>query len=169
MPTWNLARVTRGGKRSGGAQSIARLSALEKFLFMDPLRDVYQKARQSEGILENLLRDMRIDVRVTQQDLARIPHVGPAIVVANHPFGILDGATLGALLLRIRRDVKILTNYLIGAIAELTPHCIYLDPFEKRSSVRTNALGLRRAIAHLRRGGMLVIFPAGEVSHWQFH
>ncbi len=146
------------------------LSPLEKFFFVNPLRKVYSRVRQPESshILERLLNEMRIQVRVTPDDLMRIPQTGAALVVANHPFGILDGAVLGALLTRIRKDVKMLSNYLVSAVEELRDLCIYLDPFARASSQRVNACGLRQAVAHLRNGGLLAMFPAGEVSHWQF-
>ena len=146
------------------------LSAMEEFFFVRPLRKVYSRVRQPEGpgILERLLHEMRIDVRVTAEDLARIPPTGAALVVANHPFGILDGAVLGAILPRIRKDVKLLTNYLVAAVEELSSMCICLDPFVRESARRVNVTGLRQALSHLRNGGLLVMFPAGEVSHWQF-
>ncbi len=170
MPTWPLTPASSAKTSAVPDTAGAGLSPLEKLLFFNPLRSVYEKVRRPEepNILEQLLREMRIDVRVTPDDLARIPRTGAAVVVANHPFGILDGATLGAILLRLRPDVKILTNYLIGALEELAPHCIFLDPFAKSSSQQANVRGLRHAIAQLRGGGMLVMFPAGEVSHWQF-
>jgi putative hemolysin len=146
------------------------LSAMEEFFFVRPLRKVYGRVRQPHGpgILERLLREMRINVRVTAEDLARIPQTGAALVVANHPFGILDGAVLGAILPPIRKDVKILTNYLVAAVEELSGMCICLDPFARESAHRVNVAGLRQALSHLRSGGLLVMFPAGEVSHWQF-
>jgi putative hemolysin len=152
------------------AAATARLSALEQFFFVRPLRKVYDRVRHpgASGLMERLLREMRIEVRVTPDDLARIPQTGPAMVVANHPFGILDGAVLGALLPRIRPDVKLLTNYIVGAIEELSELCIYLDPFDRPAAHRVNVSGLRQAIAHLKAGGLLAVFPAGEVSHWQF-
>jgi putative hemolysin len=152
------------------AAATARLSALEQFFFVRPLRKVYDRVRQpgASGMMERLLREMRIEVRVTPGDLARIPRTGPALVVANHPFGILDGAVLAALLPRIRPDVKLLTNYMIGAIEELAELCIYLDPFDRPAAHSVNVAGLRQAIAHLKSGGLLAVFPAGEVSHWQF-
>jgi putative hemolysin len=145
------------------------LSAMEKLFFVKPLRHVYARVQgQAPGILERLLREMNITVRVAPEDLARVPRTGPALVVANHPFGILDGAALGAILLRVRPDTKILTNSLVAAVDELEQHCIQIDPFERPGSHRTNILGLRKAIAHLKQGGMLAVFPSGEVSHWQF-
>jgi putative hemolysin len=160
----------------------ARLSALEQFFFVWPLRKVYDRVRQpgapgllrtpgiprSCEIMDRLLREMRIEVRVTPEDLARIPQTGPALVVANHPFGILDGAVLASLLPRLRPDVKLLTNYLVGAVEELADLCIYLDPFNRASAHGVNVSGLRQAISHLKNGGLLAMFPAGEVSHWQF-
>jgi putative hemolysin len=147
-----------------------RLSALEQFFFLRPLRKVYDRVRRpgSVGLMERLLREMRIEVRVAPDDLARIPQTGAALVVANHPFGILDGAVLASLLPRVRPDVKLFTNYMVGAVEELADLCIYLDPFDRTSAHRVNVSGLRQAISHLKNGGLLAMFPAGEVSYWQF-
>jgi putative hemolysin len=144
-------------------------SAMEKFFFLKPLRRVYARVQGEEpGILERLLREMNITVDVAPEDLDRVPRTGAALVVANHPFGILDGAALGAILLRVRPDTKILTNSLVAAVDELEQHCIQIDPFARPGARGTNILGLRKAIAHLRGGGVLAVFPSGEVSHWQF-
>jgi putative hemolysin len=139
------------------------------FFFPNELRELYRKVVQTENqpILETLLEEMKISLHVDSADLVRIPANGAAIVVANHPFGILDGIVLGALALRVRPDVKILTNYLL-TIPELEPYCIFVDPFNRKHSKQNNSAGLKQAIYHLRAGGMLIVFPAGEVSHWQF-
>lgn len=162
-----MAEKSSGSRTPAAAPG--KLSPIEQFFFVRPLQKVYSRVQQGgPGILERLIQDMRIDVRVTEQDMARIPRTGPALVVANHPFGILDGAVLGAILPRLRKDVKLLTTYLVSAVEELADLCIYLDPFERASAHRVNVAGLRQAIAHLKNGGMLAMFPAGEVSHWQF-
>jgi putative hemolysin len=41
---------------------------------------------------------MRIDLQVHSADRARIPATGPVVVVANHPYGVFDGALLTVLL-----------------------------------------------------------------------
>ena len=66
------------------------------------------------------------------------------------------------LLTGLRPDVRILTNQLLDAIPELAEKCIFIDVFGKAPSSR----GLKQALLHLRAGGMLLIFPAGEVSHF---
>lgn len=134
---------------------------------LERVQELYRRAQQpvNRSILENVLAEMRVDYRVTDSDLARIPVIGPVIVTANHPFGLLDGAILGALLTRVRPDVKILTSFLLAGIPELHEHCIFVDPFGEAESVARNRSGVRRAIAWLSAGGMLAMFPAGEVSH----
>ena len=133
------------------------------------VRDLYRRVQRSpEGfLLENLLAEMRVGLSVGAADQARIPATGPVVVVANHPYGVLDGAILTVLLTRVRPDVKVLTNSLLADVPELRKHCIFVDPFQSDRSVDSNRKSVREALAWLRRGGMLAIFPAGEVSHWQ--
>src|SRR5580700_8210332 len=142
----------------------------EKFIPVDKVRDLYRRVRQSpEGFgLENLLTEMRVDLRVAAADTARIPSTGPVVAVANHPFGMLDGVVLAVLLTRVRADVKVMTNYLLRDVPELARHCIFVDPFQNGAATGTNREAVREALAWLRQGRMLAIFPAGEVSHWQF-
>ncbi|HZZ16130.1 MAG TPA: lysophospholipid acyltransferase family protein, partial [Candidatus Sulfotelmatobacter sp.] len=143
----------------------------EPFIPVKKVRKLYNRVRQSpEGFgLPNLLAEMQVDLRVDPNDVARIPVTGPVVAVANHPFGMLDGAVLAVLLTRVRPDVKVMTNYLLRDVPELARHCIFVDPFQTGpSSVDINRNAVREAIAWLRDGGMLAVFPAGEVSHWQF-
>ncbi len=143
----------------------------EPFIPIEKVRKLYNRVRQSpEGFgLPNLLAEMQVDLRVDPSDVARIPVTGPVVAVANHPFGVLDGAVLAVLLTRVRPDVKVMTNYLLRDVPELARHCIFVDPFQTGpSSIDVNRNAVREALAWLRGGGMLAVFPAGEVSHWQF-
>src|ERR1700730_6634052 len=87
----------------------------EKFIPIPRVRELYRCVQQSpQGFgLESLLLAMRVEMRINQADAARIPASGPIVVVANHPFGMLDGAILAALLTRVRPDVKVMTNFLL--------------------------------------------------------
>src|ERR1039458_3690718 len=119
----------------GGFPGIPVLA--EKFLPVDKMRELYRRVQQSpEGFaLERLLAEMRVDLRVDAADTARIPATGPVVVVANHPFGMLDGAVLAVLLTRVRPDVKVMTNYLLRDVPELARHCIFVNPFQSDRAV----------------------------------
>jgi putative hemolysin len=140
-----------------------------KFASVGKVRDLYRRVQRSpEGFrLETLLSEMRIGLSVGAADQARIPATGPVVVVANHPYGVLDGAILTVLLTRVRPDVKVLTNFLLSDVPDLQKHCIFVDPFQTDRSLESNRRGLREAFTWLQKGGMLAVFPAGEVSHWQ--
>ncbi len=137
---------------------------------MERIRELYRRAQQplNRSLLENVLSEMNVKYRVSDADRARIPVAGPVVVTANHPFGLLDGAILGALLSQARPDVKILTNSMLSGVPELREHCIFVDPFGDAASAAANRKGLREALSWLNSGGMLAVFPAGEVSHINF-
>jgi putative hemolysin len=161
---------SREDQESARARSrVAEFPVLGKLAPVGEVRDLYPRAQgPSDGFrLENLLAEMRIGIRVAATDQVRIPASGAVLVVANHPYGVLDGAILTVLLTRVRSDVKVLTNSLLGDIAELRKHCIFVDPFHTDRSIDLNRRALREALAWLQKGGMLAMFPAGEVSHWQ--
>lgn len=131
------------------------------------VQELYRRAQQpvNRSLLENVLSEMEIRYPVPETDLTRIPSSGAVLVVANHPFGILDGAVLGAVLSRVRSDVKIMANALLATVPELHEHCFFVDPFCEPKSAAMNRQALKQAIAWLRSGGMVAMFPAGEVSH----
>jgi putative hemolysin len=85
-------------------------------------------------------------------------------VLANHPHGFLDAALLASLLLSLREDVKFLANPLLTGIEGLRDLIIPIDP--DRSDGQANGAGVRQALRFLDGGGLLVIFPAGQVSHF---
>ncbi|HVH86878.1 MAG TPA: GNAT family N-acyltransferase [Terriglobales bacterium] len=176
-----------GGRRSFDRPSLGEAVALrnslfnplnpvlEKLLLLDKLRELYASVRQPDdsNIFNRILKQMNVACSVTEADLARVPAAGSTVVVANHPFGILDGILLGALLLKVRPDLKILTNYMLTGVPELDEYCVPLDPFAADNSnpgmlQGVNQRGLRGAVDWLRSGGMLLIFPAGEVAHLQW-
>ena len=76
---------------------------LDRLLQIDQLRDLWRRAmnRTQGSIHERVLAELELQVE-SIGDLERIPRKGPLVIVANHPFGIVEGPVLGALLDRIR-------------------------------------------------------------------
>ncbi len=134
------------------------------------LQHLYTEARERYPELElsqKLLKVLNVELEITSQDLARFPKSGPVLVVANHPFGILDGMLLDSVLLRARPDIKILTNSMICGIEELRDRVLPIDVFGGEAALDRNFKSLRKVITVLRRGHGIAFFPAGEVSHWR--
>jgi len=141
-------------------------TAVNRLLQIDRLEALYARASAEHGFVRRLLDDLDVRVNVTPADFDKIPSTGAVVALSNHPFGILDGVMLADLLMRARPDVRILTNQLLGELPELSSIGIFIDPFDRPESRVANGRALKQAIAHLRAGGLLLIFPAGEVSHF---
>jgi putative hemolysin len=140
-------------------------TVVNRLLRIDQLEGLYERAR-GQGFVRALLEELEVQINVAPADLTKIPAAGAVVAVSNHPFGILDGVVLADLLTQARPDLKILTNQLLGDIPELNRLCIFIDPFDRPDTRVANGRALKQAIRHLQSGGMLLIFPAGEVSHF---
>jgi putative hemolysin len=144
---------------------------IEKSLHIDKINSLYEvsaKEGPSSSFFKNVLETMGVSYDISFDDIEKIPNKGALILVANHPFGAIEGMILADLLLRVRQDTKILGNYLLHHIPEIREKIIPVDPFGHPNSPKANIKGLKHAIRWLRNGGSLVSFPAGEVSHFQF-
>jgi len=114
------------------------------------------------------LRSLQVQFEVDAEDYEHIPREGPLLVVANHPFGGIDGMVLGALLKSVRPDAMLMGNYLLSKIDGIRGSIIEVDPFDREISAGSNLSGVRQALAHLKAGHALGVFPAGEVSSYNF-
>ncbi len=145
--------------------------ALSKLLKLEYLEQLCRDTRETAaglGFVGEVLHRLRIGVDISPEDLARIPKTGPVVAVANHPFGMAEAITATWLLARHRPDFRVLANDMLGALPEVRSFLILVDPFGGESANRANRRGLREALQWLEKGGMLLIFPAGAVSHVHF-
>jgi|CZKN01.1.fsa_nt_gi putative hemolysin len=143
--------------------------AIERLFGMDRLRETLEAMRampKGGSAAGRLLETLGITWEARPEELERIPRSGPLLVVANHPFGLLDAAILANTLPEVRPDIRILANSLLAGVAELRQSCIFVNPFGSKDAVGENARALLEAAAWLRSGGALVVFPAGEVAHF---
>ena len=113
------------------------------------------------------LARLSIGLEIEGADLERIPKSGPVIFVSNHPSGMLDGLLLDAAIQRVRSDAKVLANALLCSIPQLSGRYLPLKVIGTGCPER-NAGSMLGAVRHLKAGGALLMFPAGEVSHVQF-
>lgn len=111
------------------------------------------------------LGTMGIDLLTPDAQLANIPKDGPVVVVANHPHGLVDGMILADLIGRRRTDYKILTRALLTGIDEVAASYMIPVPFPHDPEAQRKSVEMRaRAMAHLKAGGLISVFPSGVVS-----
>jgi len=126
----------------------------------------FEKAGVKEGLefFTQALDFMGIQITTTRENVDNIPATGPLIVVANHPHGMVDGMVMAELVGRKREDFLILTRSLISGIKEISKFMLPV-PFPHEQDALQEGLNMRRkAMAHLKAGGVIILFPAGEVA-----
>lgn len=152
------------GKRSRAAKLLSGI--LMNVLGLDRANELYSETYDAENYTGALLSRLDITYTLSPQNAGTIPKSGPVIVLCNHPTGAMDGIILIDLLSRIRPDVKFMGNFLLDRIEPLRKYVIAVDPFDSKARA-TNMKGLKLSMEHLASGGMLALFPAGEVATWQ--
>ena len=88
----------------------------------------------------------------------------PLVLLANHPFGIVDGLALCYLAQQRRGAFKILINAVLCRTKRLKPFFLPIDFDETRTAMETNLQSRKDALHTLKEGGTVVVFPAGGVS-----
>ena len=155
---FKLPRKTPFGLGENIAEWATGLTQLDKFYAQRPANcDTRQFLRFTLDVLN-------IHYQVVRGTLNTIPEHGPTVVVANHPLGCVEGVILAELLLQKRSDVQILANHYLKTVPELDELFIGVDVFEGTKAIRSNLVAMRQAHKHLAQDGLLLIFPAGEVS-----
>ena len=111
------------------------------------------------------LGTMGIDLLTPEDELANIPLEGPVVVVANHPHGLVDGMILADLIGRRRTDYKILTRALLTGIDKVAASYMISVPFPHEPDTQRKSVEMRaKAMAHLKEGGLISVFPSGVVA-----
>ncbi len=152
------------GLNTVGGESIAKM--LMSILKINKINKEYEKISDLKDLdfLDALLERLGIQYEINPEELKRIPKEGPFIIVANHPYGGIDGVILLKILQEIRPDFKAMANFLLRRIDPIKELIIPVDPFEGQSQIAASVAGIKSALNHLREGKPLGIFPAGEVS-----
>lgn len=105
-----------------------------------------------------------IDVQITRGALSNIPATGPLVLIANHPFGILDGLVMGKLLDQLRGDFRILANSVFRRAEVLDKVLLPISFDETKAAVQMNLQTRAAALDYLATGGAIGVFPGGTVS-----
>ncbi len=124
--------------------------------------------RETPSVYENFwdaaVQKLNLNVNYDPARLAAIPKTGPLVIVANHPYGVLDGLIITQLMKRARADFKVLTNSVLCRAPEAKDDLLAIDFAETPEAMATNLATRKKAREILKSGGCIVVFPAGGVS-----
>lgn len=110
------------------------------------------------------LEMLNIQVDYDAQKLQKVPQTGPVIFVANHPYGIVDGAILLYLVSQVRKDYFLLINEVLSHEPIMKDHLLPVDFRTNEEAKHTNLRTRSETTARLKQGQALVIFPSGAVA-----
>lgn len=105
-----------------------------------------------------------LSLQVMGGSLEAIPRGKPLILIANHPYGILDGMMMGHILSTVRGDFRILAHRVFQKSDDLKKVILPISFDEDRAAVALNLDTRNKAMRYLQEGGAIGIFPGGTVS-----
>ncbi len=168
MPLLTLNELEKATPLFRGKCGNALCRLLMSMLSIDKVNDLYDRNNSVNGpdFAKAVLEDIGVKYEVMNPEvLDNLPY-GPFITISNHPYGHIDGVMLVDLFGHIRPDYKVMVNKFLGRIETLGENFICVTPTGESRTVPTkeSIQGIKDAVAHIRSGGVLGLFPSGAVS-----
>jgi putative hemolysin len=136
-----------------GKRKLARLYAM----LLDVIADDKDFWRLSLDLLN-------VELEFDQRQMAKMPNSGPLVIVANHPFGVLDGLAICYLTAQVRDKFKLFTHALFCRDRSIEFYSLPVEFSKNRKAIRTNVRACQNALAALQRGEAVIVFPSGGVA-----
>lgn len=161
----NKSDIRRALPVKGPAGSLIASCAIS-LLGLNRINRLYPSfgAYKGREFTKEAMKTFGISTDILPEEINYIPKEGPFIVVSNHPFGGWDGIVLYNTIAAVRPDFRILTNFILSLIPNLSDSFLAVNPFSDRKQLRSSIPGLKAAMETIENGGCVGIFPAGEVS-----
>ena len=158
--TYSHSAASRGGRAivrllensTGRLRLIKRADAYEQEIAAG--RDYWQVMVERYGLTLNVIAG----------SLRHIPKDGPLILIANHPYGILDGLIMGHILSTVRGDFRILANSVFRRAEDLNRVLLPISFDDTKDALKLNLKTRATALDYLGQGGAIGVFPGGTVS-----
>ena len=127
-------------------------------------REIVANGYEKTALWEQAIQKLAVNLHFEEQQLQKLPTQGPLVVIANHPFGIVDGLILGYLISKIRTDFFVMVNEVLTHQNPLADALLPIDFRDNKKAMQTNIQSRKIALEKLQSGQALAIFPAGGVA-----
>ena len=168
MPLLTLNELENATSLFRGKCGNALGRGLMRMLSVDKVNDLYDRNACCEGpdFARAVLEDIGVEYEVLHREIPDSLPDGPFITISNHPYGHIDGVMLVDLFGHIRPDFKVMVNKFLGRIETLKDNFINVTPTikERTAPTKESIQGIKDAVAHVRDGHPLGLFPAGAIS-----
>jgi putative hemolysin len=161
ITTQEFAKATKIDKL--GVPGLAAL--LMEIMKLNDINKVFSKNEHFSGLefVDKILETIGVSIDFDEDDLKNIPKTGGFIAIANHPYGGVEGLALVKLLCTVRPEAKVMVNFILKKIPNLSEFFVAVNPFENVQH-SSSISGLKATFDLLQSGTPIGIFPAGEVS-----
>ncbi len=134
------------------------------------INETFAKAAKYDGVefVDEILRLIGVKVEVNESDWKNIPLDGAFAAIANHPYGGIEGLILIKVLCTVRPDAKVMANFILKKIPNLSEFFVAVNPFENIEH-SSSISGIKTTLSLLNNGTPIGIFPAGEVSTYKIN
>lgn len=138
---------------------------LMEVMKINQVNKLFAEAQPKQGpdFVDAILKGCGVDIEFDERELKNIPETGSFIAIANHPYGGIEGMVLLKVLCMARPDSRIMANFLLKKIPNLSDYFVAVNPFENIEH-SSSISGLKNTMELLANGTPIGIFPAGEVS-----
>ena len=152
----NPAELAKASHMKPGDPRVAVLAEVSGLKRLEKFYNEIQVA-PGEDFIAALFAHLDLRLEVDGDELERIPTEGGLAIVANHPYGAIDGLAMLHVLRERRPDLKVMANFMLQQLEPLRDRFIGVNPFEELTS-RSSFQGMRQALQQLGEGHALGVF-----------
>ena len=159
-----ISYASSAASRGGRAMIRVMENATGRIALIKRAQGYDAEVAQGRDFWQVIVERYGLELKVVGGSLDLIPREGPLVLIANHPYGILDGLMMGHILSLVRGDFRILAHRIFRKAEDINRIILPISFDETKEALALNLETRKQALRYLADGGAIGIFPGGTVS-----